>query len=141
MFSYSSTTQIRKRPSSGNKPKQKRLRVQASQILHQSQPKPCASKAQPVQSVFEQAVGKPQQPSKIGVKLADTISAIFEAGPQRLVAQHEEKTGRENKNNSVHLSMKRTCRFCFYLLLLPSFIYAENKVSPVLLLYYHWCGF
>ena len=97
MFSYSSTTQIRKRPSSGNKPKQKRLRVQTSQILHQNQPKPCASKAQPVQSVFEQAVGKPQQPSKIGVKLADTISAIFEAGPQRLVARDEEKTGRENR--------------------------------------------
>ena len=97
---YFSTTQIRKRPSTGTKPKQKRLRVQASQILHQNQPKLSTSKPQPVQSVFEQAVGKPQQPSKIGVKLADTITAIFEAGPQRILAQDEEKTGRKTKQDS-----------------------------------------
>jgi hypothetical protein len=95
--SYFSATQVRKRPSTGSKPKQKRLRVQASQILHQNQPKLSTSKPHPVQSVFEQAVGKPQQPSKIGVKLADTISAIFEAGPQRIAVQDEKMTGRENK--------------------------------------------
>ena len=70
--------------------------MQASQILHPNQPKLSTSKPRPVQSVFEQAVGKPQQPSKIGVKLADTISAIFEAGPQRIVEQADDKTGREN---------------------------------------------
>ena len=57
-----------------------------------------------MQSVFEQAVGKPQQPSKIGVKLADTISAIFEAGPQKIVAQDEKKTGRANNQYSDHLA-------------------------------------
>ncbi|CAB3982801.1 RNA-binding 40 [Paramuricea clavata] len=95
-----STTQMRKRPSTGSKPKQKRLRVQASQILHQNQPKLSTSKPQPVQSVFEQAVGKPQQPSKIGVKLADTITAIFEAGPQRILGQDEEKTELDEPSGS-----------------------------------------
>ncbi|XP_028391536.1 RNA-binding region-containing protein 3-like [Dendronephthya gigantea] len=83
--------EARKRPSTGKKPKQKRLRVQASQLLHPNQPKLSTSKPHAVQSVFEQAVGKPQQPNKIGMKLADTISAIFEAGPQMIVANDDEK--------------------------------------------------
>lgn len=91
-YFYRSITKTRKRPSKGSKPKQKRLRVQATQILHPQKPKPSSSKPQPVQSVFEQAIGKAQQPSKIGVKLADTISAIFEAGSQRIQAQEEKGT-------------------------------------------------
>ena len=53
-------------------------------------------------------MGKPQQPSKIGVKLADTISAIFEAGPQKIVAQDEKKTGRANNQYSDHLASKQS---------------------------------
>ena len=82
-FYLFSNTLTRKRPSTSTNPKVKRLRVQPAQLLHKPTPKlPPSSRQQPVRSVFEQAVGVAQQPTKIGVKLADTISAIFEAGPQ-----------------------------------------------------------
>ena len=87
-----SSNQNRKRPAPGAKPKVKRLRVQPSQLLQQPTAKLApSSRQQPVQSVFEQAVGIPQHSTKIGVKLADSISAIFEAGPQQMVPLPEEK--------------------------------------------------
>lgn len=95
---------IRKRPSTATKPKVKRLRVQPSQLLHQTTSKlPSSSRQQStksVGSVFEQAAGIPQHSSKIGVKLADTISAIFEAGPQMILLPEEEITDVADSNSS-----------------------------------------
>lgn len=91
--SFTRTNATQKRPSTGSKPKAKRLRVQATQLIHQNQPK-LSSKPVTVQSVFEQAVGKPQQSTnKIGQKLAETISAIFDAAPSRLSLEDEQKKG------------------------------------------------